>query len=136
MCDRHQHPDRNRPSGAVLEHPNDPSLRISSAERDRVIEQLRVHVGAGRLEIDEFGDPVLRDLPTVETGEDRVRRHHDRRAALRPYLGVMVLLVSIWALTGVGYFWPVWPMLGWGIPMFLGLFHGHDGHERTGGATA
>jgi hypothetical protein len=50
----------------------------------------------------------------------------------------MVLLVSIWVLTGAGYFWPVWPMLGWGIPMFMGLFHGH-GHgdeQRTGGAPA
>ena len=27
----------------------------------------------------------------------------------------MALLVVIWALTGAGYFWPIWPMLGWGI---------------------
>ncbi|MBA3437053.1 MAG: XRE family transcriptional regulator, partial [Thermoleophilaceae bacterium] len=27
----------------------------------------------------------------------------------------MALLVAIWALTGEGYFWPVWPALGWGI---------------------
>jgi hypothetical protein len=26
-----------------------------------------------------------------------------------------VLLVAIWALTGAGYFWPVWPILGWGL---------------------
>jgi hypothetical protein len=31
---------------------------------------------------------------------------------------VMVLLVVIWAVTGAGYFWPVWPMLGWGIGLF------------------
>jgi hypothetical protein len=23
--------------------------------------------------------------------------------------------VALWALTGMGYFWPVWPILGWGI---------------------
>ena len=28
---------------------------------------------------------------------------------------VMALLVAIWALTGMGYFWPIWPALGWGI---------------------
>lgn len=28
----------------------------------------------------------------------------------------MALLVTIWLLTtSSGYFWPVWPMLGWGI---------------------
>jgi hypothetical protein len=23
--------------------------------------------------------------------------------------------VAIWALTGMGAFWPIWPALGWGI---------------------
>jgi hypothetical protein len=31
------------------------------------------------------------------------------------YLAVNALLVLIWAVTSGGYFWPVWPMLGWGI---------------------
>jgi hypothetical protein len=32
------------------------------------------------------------------------------------YLMVMGLLIAIWLLTSPGhYFWPVWPMLGWGI---------------------
>ena len=25
------------------------------------------------------------------------------------------MFVAIWALTGMGYFWPVWPILGWGV---------------------
>ncbi len=45
---------------------------------------------------------------------------HDGEKGLRAhaisYLLVMALLVAIWALTTPGgYFWPVWPMLGWGI---------------------
>ena len=28
---------------------------------------------------------------------------------------VNVLLIAIWAASGGGYFWPVWPILGWGI---------------------
>jgi eukaryotic-like serine/threonine-protein kinase len=28
---------------------------------------------------------------------------------------VNVLLIGIWAASGGGYFWPVWPILGWGI---------------------
>lgn len=31
------------------------------------------------------------------------------------YLAVNALLVVIWAATGTGYFWAIWPILGWGI---------------------
>jgi len=31
------------------------------------------------------------------------------------YLAVNAFLVVIWAFTSRGYFWPIWPMLGWGI---------------------
>ena len=26
-----------------------------------------------------------------------------------------MLLIAIWAVTGAGFFWPVFPLLGWGI---------------------
>ena len=25
------------------------------------------------------------------------------------------MLIVIWATTGAGYFWPIWPILGWGV---------------------
>jgi class 3 adenylate cyclase len=31
------------------------------------------------------------------------------------YVVVNVMLIGIWAASGGGYFWPIWPMLGWGI---------------------
>jgi class 3 adenylate cyclase len=31
------------------------------------------------------------------------------------YLPVNVFLIGIWAAGGGGYFWPVWPILGWGV---------------------
>ncbi len=31
------------------------------------------------------------------------------------YVAVNSLLILIWAMTSGGYFWPVWPILGWGI---------------------
>ncbi len=47
-----------------------------------------------------------------------------RSAEVRAYLGVMALLVGIWAVTAVAagatYFWPVWPAVGWGLPLLLG----------------
>jgi hypothetical protein len=34
----------------------------------------------------------------------------------RSYMAVNLLLVVIWLMTTPGhYFWPMWPMLGWGI---------------------
>jgi class 3 adenylate cyclase len=31
------------------------------------------------------------------------------------YAAVNLFLVAIWALTGGGYFWPIWVILGWGL---------------------
>ena len=44
----------------------------------------------------------------------------------------MALLVTIWLLTTPGgYFWPVWPMLGWGIGLAS-----HGLATRVGSARA
>ena len=31
------------------------------------------------------------------------------------YVAVNLLLIAIWAITSRGYFWPIWPILGWGV---------------------
>ncbi|MDX6639690.1 MAG: hypothetical protein QOF12_701, partial [Solirubrobacteraceae bacterium] len=31
------------------------------------------------------------------------------------YVLVNVMLIAIWAASGGGYFWPIWPILGWGV---------------------
>jgi hypothetical protein len=33
------------------------------------------------------------------------------------YCAVNALLVIIWAASGAGYFWPIWPIAGWGIAL-------------------
>lgn len=35
----------------------------------------------------------------------------------RVYMLVNLFLVGIWAATGFGYFWPVWPAMGWGLAL-------------------
>ncbi len=111
--------------------------RVSDAERDAVVEQLRLNMADGRLEIDEYGErvatalaartgadlqAVLADLPQVVPPEEAVRK---RRASVRaivvPYLAVNLFLVLIWAIGGFGYFWPIWPILGWGLGVVLSL---------------
>ena len=49
----------------------------------------------------------------------RIRSKRDLRAHIVVYVAVNALLVLIWAMTGAGYFWPVWPMLGWGIAVAI-----------------
>ncbi len=42
-----------------------------------------------------------------------------RRAVLAPPAAAVAFLVAIWALTGAGYFWPMWPAFG--LAFGLGL---------------
>ncbi|MEP1095893.1 MAG: 2TM domain-containing protein [Cyclobacteriaceae bacterium] len=35
------------------------------------------------------------------------------------YVVVIAFLWAIWAATGSGYMWPVWPTGGWGIAIFF-----------------
>jgi hypothetical protein len=108
-------------------------MRASDADRERVVDLLRDHGAAGRLTTEELEERTATALAATTLGEldalltdlpPAPRRTGSRRAAaarrgfdehLRTYVMVIGLLVVIWALTGMGYFWPVWPALGWGI---------------------
>jgi len=35
------------------------------------------------------------------------------------YIAVNLFLIAIWAVTGGGYFWPIWVILGWGLGVVL-----------------
>jgi signal transduction histidine kinase len=53
-----------------------------------------------------------------------IRQRTGGSEALAAHLGVSValwgFLVAVWALTGHGYFWPIWPLLGFAV---LLIFH-------------
>lgn len=53
----------------------------------------------------------------------RLRKKSEFRAHLLAYVLINAFLVTIWALTGAGFIWPVFPMLGWGIGL---AFHARD----------
>lgn len=38
---------------------------------------------------------------------------------VRTYLIFMAFFTLIWLVSGGGNFWPVWPMLGWGLGLVL-----------------
>ncbi len=45
----------------------------------------------------------------------RLKEKRDFRNHAAAYVIVNSMLVAIWALSSGGYFWPIWPILGWGI---------------------
>jgi hypothetical protein len=103
-------------------------MRASDSERDGVIKALRGHAAEGRLDLAELEQRVAsalrartrEELDGLTADLPRGRPRRRRKPELRPYLAVMVLLLVIWAATGAGYFWPLWPMLGWGVPLLMG----------------
>jgi signal transduction histidine kinase len=58
------------------------------------------------------------DTPAAPVrSSERRRRFAVDHAAV--YAVINLLLVAIWAVTGAGYFWPVWPILSWGTILAL-----------------
>ena len=53
----------------------------------------------------------------------RLRKKRELHTHLVVYLAVNLFLFAIWAFSGVGFFWPAFPLLGWGIGM---MFHAWD----------
>jgi len=127
------------------------TIRASDAERDRMAAALAEHAGAGRLTQDELSErldsvfaartrgeleAVLHDLPVVPGGPDSGRGRGQARGELRGHLAAFVLvnllLVGIWALSGAGYFWPAWPLLGWGLGLASHASEAHGGRRLLG----
>jgi hypothetical protein len=46
-----------------------------------------------------------------------LKKKQDFRSHVVAYVLVNALLVGIWAATGAGYFWPIFPIAGWGIAL-------------------
>jgi len=62
----------------------------------------------------------VQDLPEDdrELRQRAVKRLADKRGLMAhamAYVSVNLLLVAIWFAAGAGFFWPVFPIFGWGI---------------------
>lgn len=55
-------------------------------------------------------DPDLR-----ECAVNRLEAREDFKRHLTAYVLMSGMFVAVWFFSGVGYFWPIWPMLGWGV---------------------
>ena len=107
----------------------EPDMRTSQADRDRVVDRLRTHAAEGRLEVEELEQrietalsartqgelaDVESDLPRLESPRARRRGHSFRH----DFVAISILLLVIWAATGMGYFWPMWPIGGMAVAAF------------------
>lgn len=113
-------------------------MRVGDAEREHVVADLRDHAGAGRLDVEELEERVAAayaarthgdlakltsDLPSLrEIGRREARPERARAEAFghaRTWMKVSLLLVAIWAFSGFGYFWPMWPIGCWGVFVWM-----------------
>ena len=83
----------------------------------------------------------MRNQGTKDTNTDPAgERAQARRDALALTISgplVTIVLLAVWALTGAGYFWPIWPLLGMSIALLVGLWRafGPLPHPQTAGAA-
>jgi hypothetical protein len=136
----------------------DGGLRASDADRDRVAAVLRQHCSAGRLTFEELSDRLGRvyeartldqlfaltnDMPDPEP-HPHLTEYLPRLRPIVParrralavdaatYAVVSAVLVAVWAVTGGGYFWPMWLMIVWGALLAV---HVVSVFRRRGGGT-
>ncbi|MFV0451904.1 MAG: DUF1707 domain-containing protein [Propioniciclava sp.] len=125
-----------------------PDVRASDRDRDVALGVITEAFGEGRLDEAEHGDRLQAALAARTLGElarllgDVVVSETDRAVewpvrpspstvrvardiAVRVWLGLALLFTVIWLATwifsvgGPAYFWPVWPMIGTGIPTLI-----------------
>ncbi|WKG04386.1 DUF1707 domain-containing protein [Mycolicibacterium sp. HK-90] len=118
------------------------TARAGDREREQTANDLGQALSQGYLTMPEYEDRLQATFRTQTTDElrrlvadlpiHRLRRNDPRRHAaqqraarlsvrihLAAYLAGSLLMLGIWLAVGLGgggwYFWPVWPMMGWGV---------------------
>jgi DUF1707 SHOCT-like domain/2TM domain len=111
------------------------SHRAGDRDRQKTAARLGQALAQGYLELDEYDLRLQAAYQTHTTGElrelvkdlplDRIRRADPRRRAARlaaarlgvrihlaAFVAMAAVVLTVWAATGVAYFWPIWPILG------------------------
>ena len=52
----------------------------------------------------------------------RVGKRRDLAAHVVSYCVINAMIIGIWAISGRGYFWPAWVLLGWGVGLVLNIW--------------
>ncbi|RAV18027.1 hypothetical protein DQP55_00595 [Mycolicibacterium sp. GF69] len=140
-----------------------PVVRAGDPDREKTADLLGQALAQGYLEMPEYEArvqtafaaatrPQLHEL-TADLPVAYLRRHDPRRRAARRravrrsvqfhlagYVAGCLLMLGIWLTVGLSagawYFWPVWPIMGWGIGVAChavpALAHGSIDPARIG----
>jgi hypothetical protein len=79
------------------------------------------------------GLPVKSDDDLRQLALRRLKKRHDFYGHLLVYTLVNTFIVVIWALTdGNGFFWPIFPIAGWGIGVIMNAWDvfGSNGYDE------
>jgi 2TM domain len=60
-----------------------------------------------------------------------IKAKRDFRTHVFVYVAVNLFLVGVWAFTGARFFWPIFPMLGWGIGLSIHAWEAYRGDRVT-----
>jgi len=64
-----------------------------------------------------------------ERAVKRLKKKSDFRIHLLIYVMVNAFLVVVWAMTGAGVFWPIFPIVGWGIGVVANAWDAYGGGD-------
>ena len=83
-----------------------------------------------RPDVDPTRDRVAEDDLRVRAMQ-RLRKKADFRVHLLIYCLVNGMIVIIWAMTTSGFFWPIFPIAGWGIGVVANAYEAYVKDEPT-----
>jgi hypothetical protein len=76
--------------------------------------------------------------PAMDSHEDlrqlaiqQLRKKRELQAHVLAYVTVNAFIVGIWFVTGVGFFWPIFPILGWGIGLIFHIWDVYSPERMT-----
>ena len=59
------------------------------------------------------------DTALRERALKRLKKRRDFKGHVLVYLLVNTFLVIVWAMTSAAFFWPIFPIVGWGIGVVM-----------------
>lgn len=71
------------------------------------------------------------DIAMRDRAVKRLKKRRDFAAHLLIYTMVNTFIVVIWAVTSRGFFWPIFPIAGWGFGVVMNAWDVWHGDEFT-----
>jgi adenylate cyclase len=91
---------------------------LGATQLKNIAEPIRVYsleVGQQPQAQPSTGPPSPSSSSDHQAAIERIRARRGFGVHATAYVAVNLLLIVIWALTGRGDFWPIWPILGWSV---------------------